>query len=170
MNSKILGVVGLAVVLGGGLTSYAWLQPSADDLFIQECETLLSDRLKAPATYARVNASEQSRSRTSFEEFLDIDHPDKMRMVMMGQAASAESREAFEALKKVYADGSYETVKVLLTYDAANAYGTPVRGTSICSQIVGMGEPVAVGVLSGTRIDGFDRVRWATYQVWQLQQ
>lgn len=149
---------------------YSLLQPSDDEMFVRECEAVLSDRLTAPATYDRIDASSQLRGSTSFEQFMDIDSPEKMKIAMMGQAVSAEGREAFEAKKKLYSTGDYETVTIILTYDSANAYGTPVRGRALCSQIVDKGKPVATGILSGTRIDGFDRIGWSTYQIWLLQQ
>lgn len=170
MNGPIVTLVALIAAGGVGAAAYVAMKPSAEELFIRECEVVLSDRLKAPATYARVEASKQQRSPTSLEEYLDIDSPEKMKIAMQGQAVSAASRQAFDVLKELYASRDYETVSILLTYDASNAYGTPVRGKAICSQIVDKGKPTTAGILSGTRVDGYDRAGWSVYQLWLARQ
>ena len=170
MNGPLVALVVLIAAGGVGAAAYVAMKPSTEELFVRECEAVLSDRLKAPATYVRVEASEQQRSPASLDEYLDIDSPAKMKIAMEARAGSAASQQAFDVLKEVYASADFETVSILLTYDASNAYGTPVRGKTICSQIVRKGDPTTTGTLSGTRIDGFDRVGWPIYQYWIARQ
>ncbi len=69
---------------------------SAEKPEVEDCERYLMPKLKAPATYKRVEG-------------------------------------------KSYVDG--KVAKVFITYDAANSYGTPIRGIQMCQYPIVNGSP-----------------------------
>ena len=162
----LIAALGLGAV---GAVTYSALQPSDQEKFLSECEEIIQDRLRSPATYARIEVSPERRERATFEQFMGIDTPEKIKMNMANQAADARVREIFEERKKLYSWSGFEHVYVMLTYDAANAYGTPIRDTSICGQIVETGAPLKTDGFTNTEVDGFDKLGWLTYQLWKAR-
>jgi hypothetical protein len=87
---------------------------SSDSKFVQSCEELLKETLRSPSTYRRVGVVER-REPIPLEDYL---------------AAQKDS----EAVKRLYRQQGTQPVRILaaIEYDAANAYGTPVRGAAVC--------------------------------------
>lgn len=161
-NGKV--VIGFLVVLAaaGAASWYGGAFTSEREEFVQRCEAELANRLRAPATYRRVSAGEVRRSTASLEE-------------CMGWP-TAEDRAADEAaarrnstVRDIQADqlarcnaSPGEHVSLVIEYDAANAYGTPVRGRTVCSSVSPPGAALSeVGRFGGLRIDGYTALSWS---------
>lgn len=88
------------------------------------CEDALQSYLRAPASYQRLAISVRAEPITG--EDLVIRIPIR---------ASREDRKAIEAINRHYrAAGPMTRFVLTIDYDAANAYGTPMRGRAICSK------------------------------------
>jgi hypothetical protein len=82
--------------------------------FVKACEAALQETLLAPATYKRVSTFETSEP-LSLEDFTRD---------LGGSEAAYYRRQGHDHAVRS---------ELLITYDAANAFGTPIRGQSLCS-------------------------------------
>lgn len=87
---------------------------SADTPLVQACEVALKKRLLAPATYRRVGVVE-SQSAMPLEEYL--------------------TNERSDSIKDFYRKLGKQPVRAraIIEYDAANAFGTPLRSFADCT-------------------------------------
>ncbi len=119
-----IGIAG-AIAVGVFVANYPG---STQGNFIAKCEENMLARLKAPSTYERIKVEgPRYRSADSAE-------------IM---ALSAEERKGFRDLnaeltggEQTFHSNKLGFVYFRFTYDAANAYGTPIRGTFTCEQMV----------------------------------
>jgi hypothetical protein len=83
------------------------------------CEQALQQRLRSPTGYKRINVShyETPLNRQQFEQKLAGEPPANRTMALWG-----------------FDNGTTKPthIQVFLTYDAPNAYGTPVREAAMC--------------------------------------
>jgi hypothetical protein len=115
MNRGIVALLLVVVALaagGGGLWYVVEKQPF-DSAFLKACDEAIKDNLRSPSTYQRIEVSE-------VQEQLSID--DFTR--------GMEADEA--ALYKGRSDKAVRT-RALISYDAANVYGTPIRDLADCT-------------------------------------
>ena len=83
---------------------------------VQACEDFIRDGLRSPSTYKRMSLVSDDKQL---------------------------NEEEFRELTKLPRYGTYtphQLREVLIEYEAANAYGTPVRGTEICAFVLTDGE------------------------------
>jgi hypothetical protein len=108
--------------------------------FLDACEHALKERLKAPSTYRRISATELTPVLLSVEEYV----------------SAHQDRKAYETLALANSSSPVR-LSALVSYDAANAFGTPLRHSSECiydasgvSEIPG---PYAIKVDGTTNIE-----------------
>lgn len=88
------------------------------------CEDALQSYLRAPATYQRRAIAVRSEPITGED-----------LVVRVHIRASREDRKAIEAINRHYREAGPMTLFTLtIDYDAANAYGTPMRGRATCTK------------------------------------
>lgn len=85
----------------------------AADKFAAACESAVKDRLVAPATYARISLT-KSTAPLSIDEY-----------------TKGEPQSVRELYKKTNTEAVRHTI--ILTYDASNSLGTPIRNTVKCT-------------------------------------
>ena len=119
--------VAVAIALVGGLV-WANMGGSTQGKFLAQCEERMLARLKAPSTYKRI---EVVGPRFRQAEAADL------------RAVTGEVREGILDAAAAYTGGDRTFyadklgfVYFRFTYDAANDYGTPIRGEFICEQRV----------------------------------
>lgn len=154
MRRRVLAgtVIVLAVLLAGALALL--LVPDArrvvlgllDSRLVAACETALLDRLKAPSTYARVSATESSEPIRLADYYVDA-------FSRNGMPGAAEQ----ELNRRVHDHATRWTV--LIEYDAANGFGTPIRGVSACTYSSLDGGTKGVSALL-VKIDGKTKTQW----------
>lgn len=113
-----------------------------DPKMVQICEELIKDRLRSPSTYRRVEV-------TQFSE-----------------AVSAERAHALDpkmTRTEVIAinDGRAKPTnfQVFIKYEAANAFGTPISGLSLCEYYSVFGSDKYANAFS-VKIDGKTSTEW----------
>jgi hypothetical protein len=144
MRIFLLAVIA-ACAVGGAAYHYGYY-PFTSPL-LAACEEAMKERLKAPSTYRRISVSE-TKEPLSFEQYY---------------AARPES----DAVKTVLIRGATEKpVKrtILIEYDAANAFGTPLRSRSLCTFEASDSREVPLGKDFVT-IDGKSYVQWLVDQL-----
>ena len=104
-----------SVVLGG-------CNPFASS-WADDCEASYKERLRSPATYKRIEA-DVFYIDVSIDEYI-ANNPDLLRI---------EIEDLHEKRPPI------KNWKVLITYDASNAMGVPIRGKFYCEQITKTGE------------------------------
>lgn len=94
---------------------------SSESKLVGVCEEVLKLRLLAPAGYKRVEIeeSEEPLSRADYKRYLAGDEYGPLI-----QGARMKDFDRGRVKPRMF--------EVLITYDAPNAYGTPIRGTSRC--------------------------------------
>ncbi len=124
------------------------------------CEEELKLRLKAPATYSRVE------SRTLLVEATTIDDVISSLGYDDLSSRSAEVRRWNEAIitmtRAKYSNSTPYKHQLVITYDAANAFGTPIRGMSLCVTFSHKREDLSESdfVSSSLLIDGKKYTDW----------
>lgn len=112
----VLAAAGVAVMAS---------KPSDQALFLDRCEELMQAALRSPSTYTRVSVSDVQHRHATQTEIARV---------------TASQREAFLDASADPTDRTFRTADIgmlyiRVTYDAANAYGTPIRGVFTCSQM-----------------------------------
>jgi hypothetical protein len=125
------------------------------DPLLVACEEVLKDRLRAPATYNRI----ESRERT--EELEDY-------VWVAWQKAEGSLKEIFEArAAEAVGEGKpLQRITVHIVYDAANAFGTPIRGRADCTYLTVDDDRSGLATTSaGVRVDGLSHIEWLVDQL-----
>ncbi len=123
--NQAAGAVALVLLAATGGASYFALKPTARDLFLQRCEEVVRGTLRSPSTYSRVEASEVQERFATQAEIASV--TTSQREAFLDASGDGTDRTFRSAELKVY----FLTVD----YDAANAYGTPIRGSFTCGQM-----------------------------------
>lgn len=126
------------------------------DGLVEACEAVLKDTLVSPAGYKSVSTTHLEGKATPEEYFahMNFKYPSDD-----DQSSDATIRRL---IKKQIEDGTFEVIsyKVIMEFDAPNAYGTPIREKVLCTY-VGTSPPRGVEDRKDVRIDGksdFDRL------------
>jgi hypothetical protein len=109
------------------LVSVAFLLPAiggcnfSESKLVTVCEEVLKLRLLAPSGYKRIEIkeSEEPLNRAGYKRYLAGDEYGPII-----QEARMKDFDRGRVKPRMF--------EVLITYDAPNAYGTPIRGTTIC--------------------------------------
>lgn len=117
-------------------------KPDAREMIVRACEGQLKNCLRSPSTYQRVGV-------TNFRD---------------GSVMTADDLAAYpdfsdrnpEFLEVLASDGSYLHYQYAISYDAANAYGAPIRGMVRCDYAGLSHVPIQEGALLdvSVRVDG----------------
>jgi hypothetical protein len=111
-----------------GVVGYIAPTLSSGGRFLTECEADFIGALRSPATYDRVDATDlRYRAATSAEQS-SVRQVERDRF-LRANGVDTSGDWTFEA-------GKLRVASLKVTYDAANAYGTPVRGTFACEQMI----------------------------------
>ncbi|MBB5754633.1 hypothetical protein [Prosthecomicrobium pneumaticum] len=89
------------------------------------CESVLKERLRSPSTYRRIAATKRAEPLTTDE------------WLARRAKSNPKQRATDEIVARVRqsAGASPALIKVTLEYDAANAFGTPLRGFALCEYL-----------------------------------
>lgn len=146
---KILIAVGV-IVFGAAAITY---ELTREPPLYSACEEVLKDRLRAPSTYKRVSI--YSRTET-------VDGDELVEPIPAG--ATKEMRDVMESRNSLYSGRRVTKYTVAIEYDAANGYGTPLRGTALC-------EDHSFGTTNiddynpgflNPKVDGYSKIDWIT--------
>lgn len=108
------------VLFSFGLLTSCEIFDTAETTLLSACQAELKSRLIAPSTYNLLEKTFVVKELT-FEEWTEIDPP---------KAAERKAR------KQLYKEGlKAKDYTVVMRYDSANAFGTPIAKTSVCSFI-----------------------------------
>ncbi|MEO5323077.1 hypothetical protein PV773_07120 [Mesorhizobium sp. CC13] len=152
----ILGVVAAAVATAVSMQT-GFFNPF-DSRMTRACEATLKKRLRSPSMYKRVEISD-SKEPMSLDTYLKME--------------SASDQSAVNLYTQMYKDavarGDQPTVFTsFITYDAPNAYGTPVRGIVACAYSSSDGSKSSASEFN-VQIDGLTHIRWLADQVRKLR-
>jgi len=123
------------------------------------CEEELKKRLKAPATYSRVDTTLLIEATTIDDVISSFGYDDL-------SSRSAEVRRMIEqniTIKRaIYSNSTPYKHQLVITYDAANAFGTPIRGMSLCVTFSPKREDLSKGDFTSSSlfIDGKKYADW----------
>lgn len=133
------------------------------------CEKMVKERLRAPSTYKRIAATPITRGTAILEEFLRIDTPEKAAWRADRNARNSALDDWFKADKEAFLAGDIEQALVVIDYDAANGFGTPLRQKAYCKVYPKKGEKIDMRPLwLDMRADGFNSYEWPSFQLWKL--
>lgn len=93
-----------------------------DPPLLRACEEVLLERLRSPSLYKRIKYSER-------QEDLSIDAWVAIERSQAGSVDSVIKADEQDLRKENRSPSRYVG---LLTYDAPNSYGTPIRSTALC--------------------------------------
>ncbi|RWB68368.1 MAG: hypothetical protein EOQ49_22690 [Mesorhizobium sp.] len=117
------------------------------------CEKILIDRLRSPSTYKRIEIDHYSDP-VPLEEFR------KIREDEIAKTSNAGYRDFERQMLKINTDliasgsrGAPIMFKKYIRYDAANAYGTPIRALSECTLLSENGSESEASIFN-VRVDG----------------
>ncbi|MER9449326.1 hypothetical protein [Mesorhizobium sp. M0254] len=118
------------------------------------CEAVLKKRLLAPAGYKRVETSESSE-------------PIPLEDYLKDRGAATESDRILWT--RMYSDDSGRKnpptkFTLFITYDAPNAYGTPVRGLSMC-EYRSLSASKSGAAWYSVIVDNFTQTGWLREQI-----
>jgi hypothetical protein len=101
---------------------------------VRACETFIQERLRSPATYQRAEVTvgtDEAISEQAFNQAYVGERPDELGKILQEQVKGHAL-----AIRRVF-----------IRYDAANAYGTPIRSLEMCEFLVRDGALEGKGML-----------------------
>jgi hypothetical protein len=153
-------LIALACVAAGGAGYAIYLKNlPAEAAMTAACEKELKVRLKAPATYKRVETLLLIEPATAAEALGEISD---------SASKNAELVQSREMLRKLYEQRPPYRHQLLITYDSANSYGTPIRGAARCETFNLSSEPLTtedLRIASSLRINGKTNGKWLIEQL-----
>ena len=110
----------LIILAAAGVAGVAYLKPDllrliTDSELVRVCEEQIKERLRSPSTFVRTEVNEYSKP-ISLAELASFDDD----ITMTQRQAIVDGRNV------------PTNFEIFIKYDAANAYGTPVAGLSMC--------------------------------------
>ncbi|MDB5681676.1 MAG: hypothetical protein JWO16_1481 [Sphingomonas bacterium] len=97
---------------------------------VAACESYLKKKLKSPATYQRVDVKSYDEGPMTLDAF----------RTSMGLLPTAQADELGKLDSQLLKGRKISKRQVFVTYDAANAFGTPIRGIEVCTFRLADGE------------------------------
>lgn len=96
-----------------------------DSPMLKSCEEILKVRLRSPSTYQRIEVISHTKTGLTVEEWVAEHGTRKSQGV---QQSDIDYGKIIAHLGE-----SFTLNQLLISYDAANAFGTPVRTTALCT-------------------------------------
>ncbi|MFG6082058.1 hypothetical protein ACEUZ9_002699 [Paracoccus litorisediminis] len=148
------GILGSIVI--GGSVALAALHREPEVEFISACEDVLKERLKAPATYRRIEVSKVRTFQGSYDQLEGYDLvPDRKAR---DAARDRVWIELDEQRRKLF-EQDPAMMEVLITSEAQNSFGVPVRAVSLCRDSAWTKDTNAK--LKSPQVNGYDAMDWA---------
>lgn len=140
-------------------------KPDFKEQLTEACEKALADRLKAPATYKRVSVSEMVQEDATIDQCMGWDVPELK-----------ERDERLAKKSKIYASSVELGLRIckewpqvysylLLTYEANNSFGVPIRNRVVCSIVTTDAGEVGAYAEDSVRINGYTNRDWSWSQL-----
>ena len=162
MIRVISALVFVAVLSAGAFILWApdsvrppFLQ-SEFERFCRACEETLADRLRSPSSYVRLDCSGPYTETATRASYLDYDQG-----VEWGDLSSWRTNEI--------ENGQVEITTAYLEYEAANAFGTSIRGIAECQVDHRDNQGLVDAIrITGPNVNGYDRIGWTIERLRQL--
>lgn len=167
MKAGILAsVIGVAVAAAAGIYVFAdQLAPTASDVLLDACDEVLKARLKSPTSYVRMSNTDLGIGPATLDDYMGVMTEQERRLNDMIAAQDPAYKKAQESQRELYQARPPLKHAMLIVYDAANSYGTPIRGSAECSAILVEGADAATAKYLDARIDGYSALDWSVYQL-----
>lgn len=166
----LVGTFLVVVLVGGvGVAIAVSMRPSEESKLLSICDDMITERLLAPTTYKRISASPLKSAKADFNQFMGWDVPEKKQRDIEARVDPAVMK-AQDSIKRQYSGVDWLRYSSWIEYDAANAYGTPIRSVSECVLIARSDEPLSISSLSDIRVDGSDSLDWSLNELWKASQ
>lgn len=161
MKPALLGVIVVGVIAVAGAMAFHFF-PSEQSAFVSDCEAVLKERLRSPSTYKRITVSKLVRDEGSDDDYLDIHSAADRLEKNESYRRTPQMKEFDDAMIRMRRAGKLERLSIWLEYDAANGFGTPIRGHSECSYYIDKGTSYLKSRrFSNPRIDGKTALEWS---------
>ena len=160
----------LGFVAAAGAVGYLSLKPTEEDKLLAACEEILLDRLKAPSTYTRTSSTPVISAAATLEQFMGWDAPGARQRADERILQDLTLLEAEDLQKELFLARPWTRYSTWIEYDAANDYGTPVRGAAECVLIQQADRPMELSKWPTVRVDGFSALDWSVHQLWLTRQ
>lgn len=170
MAKKVL-VASIAATLGiAGAGLFYWKATGLTDqsLLLAKCEEVLLDRLRSPATYNRVNATDVERTVALQNDYLYANDKRRALNQIEKNRRDAELKRLHDQKVDRFQATPHDKLSLYIDYDAANAFGTPLRGTARCEAFVLKGRALRDVSMLDPRVDGYTSFEWALDQIEKL--
>lgn len=156
----VISLIVLCLAGGGG---WLYFESTRTDeaILIASCEETLKDRLKSPSSYKRIRTTTIRRSLATLDDYLYADNPDRKRREEEQAAKDSRLAGGIKMRKEIFAAVPQEKLSLSIEYDAANSYGTPIRGFSECAAFVDQGTSLRGRSFVNARVDGATSLEWA---------
>ena len=161
----------IALVIGAAFLLPETQKPSfiasKSENFCRSCASVLSDRLKAPATFQRVDCPDFDVKPATLEEYMGWNWPENYARDIRKAQLNRRHWDLQDTMKKSYSEGRHLIISTTMTYDAANSFGTPIRETAIC-ELVTIDEAKVVDTAGlSLRVNGETKLEWSVRQATQ---
>jgi hypothetical protein len=172
---RAIYVISAVVVLAGvGVIASQkvglWPFESEESLLLAKCDDLIKDRLRSPATYQRVEVTDFTRRPANKLEYLQVETPEKLKLRAEQSARDKRSAEIYARQEEMFDSRKMEELSAIISYDAANGYGTPIRSVSMCTIYLDEGEALEVGSGLGVRVDNMTALDWSFEQLRRISE
>ncbi|GGG77714.1 hypothetical protein GCM10011415_28300 [Salipiger pallidus] len=134
LTALAISSASLAALWITGLASTPDFLKSRDGKFISACEDTLKKRLKAPSTYRRLSDPHIAESVATLDDYKGwTDNPEKKASDQDRQARNPKLAEMQAAQTRRFLLDEHTLKRAIIEYEAANSYGTPIRGYALCT-------------------------------------
>lgn len=151
----------LALAAGGGVLLWPKLFPTPLDRFATACEGTLKERLRSPKTYSRVLVEHFPLAEQTLDQFLSLDSEEERQRYMRLVRTNSSVQKSHDLMVDYFDKVHPKRLRALITYDAANAYGTPIRGFAECTTSIQTDLDFSAETFGGVSVNGQTSIEWA---------
>lgn len=148
--------VAIAGLLAAGLSFAYWniYRNSEHTIMLRACEDVLTERLRSPATYRLIEASQIVRSVAEEDDFFYAGDQEEKRRQIRERNRDHAKRDAHEAVIKEFRANEPDRLTLTIAYDASNGFGVPIRSTAVCVTFKPTGQRLSRTETLRIRVDG----------------
>jgi hypothetical protein len=151
-----LGLATAAVAVVAGLSFYLTRDP-----FLAACEDAMKDRLRSPSTYNRLSVSDMRRRPATLLEYMEVESPAALAAKAQMLASDEFLLGIFQRKQQDFEKAGMDILSIEVEHEAANGFGTPIRGWFVCSVFRNPGEPLGDTAAPLVMINGQTNLGWS---------
>jgi hypothetical protein len=161
MRPTALVLMVAASTIGAGVLYWQFQRNTEHAIMVDGCEAVLLQRLRSPSTYQNIQASEIQRTVAEEDDFFYANDQDEKMRQIRERNRDHDKRDEHEVKIKAFRENEPDRLSMILTYEASNGFGVPIRASAECVVFMRRGQEISRSDTVDARVDGKTSLEWS---------